>query len=81
MYYYNFQNFQKFGELRIGIDVFKIKKRHQALKEKNSQCIPRKPYKGNKRRAMLHFEGRTRGVSHFGLAIYTKKYLNAKEEL
>ncbi len=36
MYYYNFQNFQKFGELRIGIDVFKIKKRHQALKEKNS---------------------------------------------
>jgi hypothetical protein len=24
---------------------------------------------------------RTRGVSHFGLAIYIKKYLKAKEEL
>jgi hypothetical protein len=25
-------------------------------------------------------ERKTRGVSHYGLAIYIKKYLNAKEE-
>jgi hypothetical protein len=31
----------------------------------------------------MHFDScnQTRGVSHFGLAIYMKKYLKAKEEL
>jgi len=29
----------------------------------------------------LHNKRNTRGVSHYGLAIYIKKHLNAKEEL
>jgi hypothetical protein len=31
--------------------------------------------------SIAYHEGRTRGMSHFGLAIYIKTYVKAKEEL
>jgi hypothetical protein len=34
MYYYNFQNFQNFGELHIGIDVLEKKKNIKHWKKK-----------------------------------------------
>jgi hypothetical protein len=31
--------------------------------------------------SLAHYEKKTRGVSHYGLAIYKKKYLKAEEKL